>query len=92
MRTHYDMIQSEKSPVVQRLNKQAFRKTARLSGGVGSMCMYCTETVTRQDNKMRNNIVSCSGHKVHNYCQRDCMETHAGISKLTIVLYTEIDN
>ena len=79
MRTHYDMIQTEKSPVVQRLNKQAFRKTARLSGGVGTMCVYCAETVTRQDIKMRNNLVSCSGHKVHKYCQRDCMETHAGI-------------
>ena len=65
MRTDYDLIQSEKSPVVQRLNRQAFRKKARLSGGVGSMCVYCAETVTRQDIKMRNNLVSCSGHKVY---------------------------
>ena len=53
MRTDYDLIQSEKSPVVQRLNKQAFGKTARLSGGVDSMYVYCEETVTRQDIKMR---------------------------------------
>ena len=80
MRSEYDL--QEKSPIVLRLHKQRVhskpsKKQARLSTTLGNMCAYCSEPVTELDMKSKNGLVNCSNHKVHKYCQQDCIAGHS---------------
>ena len=78
LRLEYNLV--EKTPVTVRLQQKArskpAKKTPRLSNSVGQVCVYCAEVVTKQDVRMRNNLVKCSGHQVHKYCQKDCLEIY----------------
>ena len=74
----------EKSPVVLRLSKQRYdskpaKKAARLSTSAGVYCEYCSEPVTKLDLKSKNGLVKCSTHKVHKYCQAECLEAHGNL-------------
>ena len=79
-RSEYDL--KEKSPIILRLHKQRVhskpsKKQARLSTTLGVMCAYCAEPVTELDVKSKNGLVNCSNHKVHKYCQQDCIAGHS---------------
>ena len=77
----------ERSPIVMRLSKQIIlskpaKKSSRLSSSLGERCDYCGEKVTVIDIKSKNYLVKCDTHKVHKYCQKDCLEAHAGMRLL----------
>ena len=81
LRSEYDLV--DKSPVVLRLSKQRYdskpaKKAARLSTSPGVHCEYCAEPVTKLDLK-KNSLVKCSTHKVHKYCQQECLEAHGNL-------------
>ena len=82
LRSEYNLV--DKSPVVLRLSKQRYdskpaKKAARLSSSAGVYCEYCAEPVTELDLKSKNGLVKCSTHKVHKYCQQECMEAHGNL-------------
>ena len=82
MRSEYDL--QEKLPKVLRLHKQRVhskpsKKQARLSTTLRVMCAYCAEPVTEFDLNSKNGLVNCSNHKIHKYCQQDCIAGYSDI-------------
>ena len=79
LRSEYNLC--ERSPIILRLSQQRLskpaKKKARLSSSLGVICAYCAEPVTNLDLKSKNNLVQCSNHKVHKYCQQECLEAHS---------------
>ena len=82
LRSVYDI--TEKSPLVPRLQRQRLlskpaKKAPRMSSTLGEICSYCAEPLTKLDLKLKNGLVSCSGHKVHKYCQQSCLDVHSDL-------------
>ena len=52
------------------------KKKAKQPSDIVKTCYYCKEVVSSIYIKAKDVLVHCSGHKTHNYCQQDCLETH----------------
>ena len=73
-----------RSPLILRLSQQRnlskpAKKSARLSTTLGMICGFCSDPVTKLDIKSKNNLVQCGNHRVHKYCQQDCIEAHGDL-------------
>ena len=49
------------------------KKVARARKGI-EKCNHCNEGLSALDKKSKNLFVDCGDHRVHKYCQEECLE------------------